>query len=104
MNAYTNIGISAALVAMGAAGGYGSAVYLRPLQPPQQQAVTVPPPVQVPVIRTVSWFKANEAERTAKLKACADNPGVGQHDPECTNASRARSEISYDKFINAANK
>ena len=49
MNAYTNIGISAALVAMGAAGGYGSAVYLRPLQPPQQQAAAAAPPAPVPV-------------------------------------------------------
>jgi hypothetical protein len=107
MNAYTNIGISAALLAMGAAGGYGSAVYMRPLQPPQQQAAAAPPPAPAPapVIRTVSWFKGHDAERTAKLEACADNPGVARTgDPECTNARVAQKDIGYDRFIKAANK
>jgi hypothetical protein len=101
MNAYTNIGISAALVAMGAAGGYGSAVYLRPLQPLQQQAATAPPPAPVPAIRTVSWFAAHAAERGVKLTACDDNPGVGRLDPECANAARARADAGYDRFLKA---
>lgn len=101
MNAYTNIGISAALVAMGAAGGYGSAVYLHPLQPPQQ-AATAAPPAPVPAIRTVSWFASHAAERGVKLTACDDNPGVARLDPECANAGRARADAGYDRFLKAA--
>jgi hypothetical protein len=104
MNAYTNIGISAALLAIGAAGGYGSAVYMRPLQPPQQQATAIPVPAPVPVIRTRSWFRARDAERDAKLAACRDNPGVAlMGDPECANADAARTDLNYDRLLKASN-
>jgi hypothetical protein len=101
MNRYAYAGV-AALMALSGAAGFGSAVYLRPLQPPQQQAATVPPPAPVPAIRTVSWFEGHEAERAAKMAACADNPGVGQHDPECLNAGRAAENIGHRNFQAAA--
>lgn len=104
MNAYTNIGFTAALMALSAGAGYGSAVYLRPLQPPQRQAAAAPPPAPIPVpaIRTVSWFTAHAAERGAKVAACRDNPGVGQNDPECRNAETAGMNVGFNSFHDAA--
>ena len=101
MNTYAYASGVAALMALsGAAGGSASAVYLRPLQPPQQQTATVPPPAPVqtpaPAIRTLSWFMAHDAERAAKMAACADNPGVARlGDPECDNAFNARDRLNY---------
>ena len=103
MKTYAYAGLTAALMAASAGVGAGSVVYLRPLQPAQQQqAATPPPPAPVPAIRTVSWFEAHEAERAAKMAACADNPGVGQHDPECLNAGRAAENIGHRNFQAAA--
>ena len=44
-------------------------------------------------VRTVDWYVAHEAERTAKLAECRSRPG--EHTdatPNCINASRAENE------------
>jgi hypothetical protein len=102
MNTYAYIGLSAALMTASAGIGAGSVVYMRPLQPPQQQAVAVPqslPLPPAPAIRTASWFEAHDTDRKAKMVACHDNPGVARlGDPECDNAFNARDNIAYRKF------
>jgi hypothetical protein len=102
MRTYAYASLTAALMAASAGVGAGSVVYMRPLQPPQQQqqAISVPQPTPeapAPSIRTLAWFKTHDAERIAKVAACADNPGVARlGDPECDNAFYARDEISID--------
>lgn len=91
-----------AIATLMAAGTMGTtAILTRPLQSPEPSiAVVIPKPVIVaPAIRTVTWFVAHGDERTTKLLACNDNPGVAMHDPECPNASQAVSEISYQRDV-----
>lgn len=89
------------LMALSAMGGATAAVYVRPLQPPQQIAGVTPMPQAqpAPTVRTVTWFKDHSAERKQKLALCRDNPGLGQLDPECLNAEHAASEVSFEAFI-----
>lgn len=111
---------AAAMVAATSALGVGAAIYMRPLQPPQvyeqqQQSGEVQPLAQlapapatpfvtvVRATRTVSWFRAHQAEATAKLHLCEDNPGDARHDPECANASKADG-YRYEDRDNAALK
>ena len=94
------------LMAMSAGIGASGVVYLRPLQPPPQQTAMAPPapPVQIkppPAVRTVTWFTEHQDEMRAKAALCNDNPGVGQHDPECTNALAAKSDVGFDALINS---
>ena len=106
MNIYAHAGLTVALMATSAGVGAGSVVYMRPLQPPQQQAVAVPQsplPAPPPAIRATAWFEAHDAERKAKMAACHDNPGVSRlGDPECDNAFNARDNIGYRKFHDEA--
>jgi hypothetical protein len=96
----------AGLMALSAGLGATGAVYLRPLQPAQQQTATAPvAPVPVPVvepIRTVTWFKAHRSELDGKLALCGDNPGLGQHDPECANAGEAKDQNDIEDFVRSA--
>jgi hypothetical protein len=106
MNTYAYAGLTAALMAASAGVGAGTVVYMRPLQPSQQQAVAapqqqaaVPVPTQggpAPAIHTLSWYMAHDAEREAKVQACTDNPGASRlGDPECDNAFYARDRLNY---------
>jgi hypothetical protein len=40
-------------------------------------------------VKTVDWYKAHSAERSAMLKECANNPGEMAKTPNCINAHAA---------------
>ena len=42
-------------------------------------------------VRSVDWYQANKAERTAKLVQCMSSPDNGAT-PDCINASRAQND------------
>jgi hypothetical protein len=47
------------------------------------------------VVQTVDWFKAHKAERTEVLAKCKANPGELSNTPNCINARRAASSITW---------
>ena len=49
----------------------------------------------VEVVQTVDWYKANKAERLEMLAKCKNNPGELAATPNCINASRAASAITW---------
>jgi hypothetical protein len=95
----------AGLISVSAGFGAAGVFYLRPLLLSQQQATVAPAtPVLVPAepIRTVTWFKAHRTELRGKLALCGDNPGLGRHDPECANATEAKSQVDIEDFVHSA--
>lgn len=46
-------------------------------------------------VYTVEWFKAHKAEREKKLMKCKSNPGELALTPNCVNASRADSSVTW---------
>jgi hypothetical protein len=46
-------------------------------------------------VQTVDWYKAHKAERTDMLAKCQSNPGELAATPNCVNASRAESSITW---------
>lgn len=44
--------------------------------------------------RTVSWYLRNKATLDFVTVKCRDNPGLLRRDPDCINASEARSELA----------
>ena len=70
------------------AGGAGGTWYLVKVTPTTSAPVTATAITLHPV-RTVSWFKAHQAEMMHKRAACDDNPGNARTDPECANADNA---------------
>lgn len=47
------------------------------------------------VVQTVDWFKAHKAEREAQLAKCNSNPGELAAAPNCINAAKADSEVTW---------
>jgi hypothetical protein len=47
------------------------------------------------VVQTVDWYKEHKAERLALLEKCKSNPGELAATPNCINASRAASQITW---------
>jgi hypothetical protein len=70
------------------AGGAGGTWYLVKMTPPTSAPVTATA-ITPHSVRTVSWFKAHQAEMMQKRAACDDNPGSARTDPECANADNA---------------
>lgn len=46
-------------------------------------------------VQTVDWFKENAAERKAQIDKCNANPGELRNTPNCINASKAASDITW---------
>lgn len=46
-------------------------------------------------VQTVDWYRQHKTERETLLKKCNDNPGQLMNTPNCMNASRAESEITW---------
>ncbi len=46
-------------------------------------------------VQTVDWFKEHKAERDAMLEKCRNNPGELEETPNCINAGRAESSITW---------
>ncbi len=44
-------------------------------------------------VHTVEWYKSHEAERTAMVTKCHNNPGQLASTPNCVNAQQAVSDI-----------
>lgn len=44
-------------------------------------------------VQTVEWYKSHEAERTAMVTKCHNNPGQLASTPNCVNAQQAVSDI-----------
>lgn len=44
---------------------------------------------------TVDWYKEHKAERVAKLNECKNNPGELAATPNCINAQKAASSITW---------
>ena len=44
-------------------------------------------------VHTVEWYKSHEAERTAMVTECHNNPGQLASTPNCINAQQAVSDI-----------
>lgn len=47
------------------------------------------------VVQTVDWYKANKDERAEVLTKCQTNPGELAATPNCVNASRAQSSLTW---------
>lgn len=47
------------------------------------------------IVQTVDWYKANKPERLAMLEKCKANPGELMATPNCINANRAVSELTW---------
>lgn len=47
------------------------------------------------VVQTVEWFKEHKSEREAQLTKCNSNPGELAATPNCVNASRADSDVTW---------
>ena len=53
-------------------------------------------------VRTVDWYVAHEAERTAKLVECRSRPGKHTDaTPNCINANEARNKITVQEMEDA---
>jgi ABC-type uncharacterized transport system auxiliary subunit len=48
-------------------------------------------------VQTVEWYKAHEAERTAVVAKCKDNPGELGASPNCINATTAANHLAVAK-------
>jgi len=48
-------------------------------------------------VQTVEWYKSHEAERTAMVTKCHNNPGQLASMPNCVNAQQAVSDIFRGK-------
>ncbi|HET9239204.1 MAG TPA: EexN family lipoprotein [Oligoflexus sp.] len=46
-------------------------------------------------VKTVEWFKEHEKERREMLAKCNDNPGELIATPNCFNANRAESSMTW---------
>ncbi|MDR0576118.1 MAG: EexN family lipoprotein [Candidatus Accumulibacter sp.] len=46
-------------------------------------------------VQTVDWYKEHEAERTAMIKKCENNPGELAATPNCVNATRAANKLTW---------
>jgi hypothetical protein len=46
-------------------------------------------------VQTVDWYKEHKAERVEMLTKCKANPGELMATPNCVNASRAASAITW---------
>ena len=49
------------------------------------------------LVQTVEWYKSHEAERTAMVTKCHNNPGQLASTPNCINAQQAVSDIFRGK-------
>ena len=47
------------------------------------------------IVQPVSWYKEHTAEREDMLAKCNENPGEKMATPNCVNASRADSDITW---------
>jgi curli biogenesis system outer membrane secretion channel CsgG len=47
-------------------------------------------------VQTVDWYKEHKAERADMLAKCQSNPGQLAATPNCVNASRADSSITWN--------
>lgn len=47
------------------------------------------------VVQTVEWYKEHKAERIAMIEKCKSNPGELAATPNCVNANRAASQITW---------
>jgi hypothetical protein len=47
------------------------------------------------IVQTVDWYKAHKTERAEMLAKCNNNPGELAASPNCVNASRADSAITW---------
>lgn len=47
------------------------------------------------VVQTVEWFKAHKIERDAQLAKCNSNPGELAATPNCINAAKADSDVTW---------
>lgn len=52
---------------------------------------------QAELTRTVDWYKEYKAERSAKLEECKNNPGELSATPNCINAQKAASSLTWSK-------
>lgn len=46
-------------------------------------------------VKSVDWYKEHTAERAAKIKECNNNPGELKLTPNCINAKKAQSSITW---------
>lgn len=49
------------------------------------------------IIQTVDWYKTHEAERTAMIAKCKDNPSELAALTNCINATTAANHLTVDK-------
>ncbi|RYZ91359.1 MAG: hypothetical protein EOP04_00655 [Proteobacteria bacterium] len=47
------------------------------------------------VVQNVNWYKANKKERLEVLAKCKNNPGELLSTPNCVNANRAASDVTW---------
>ena len=47
------------------------------------------------VVQTVDWYKAHKTERDDMMEKCRNNPGELALTPNCVNANRALSAITW---------
>ena len=48
-------------------------------------------------VHTVEWYKSHEAERTAMVTKCHNNPGQLDKTPNCINAQQAVDDIAMGR-------
>lgn len=48
-------------------------------------------------VQTVDWYKAHDAERTAMVSKCRNNPGESDASPNCINAITAQNHLTVEK-------
>ena len=51
-----------------------------------------------------SWYAAHPTEMQAKIARCNDHTGVATMDPDCITADDAKSDASFTKFHEMAEK
>lgn len=71
----------------------GSMAYFQPGDPPAIVAATMA------TVRDVSWFKSHMDEMNSKFRACMNNPGMGELDPECQNVFAAKQSSDIDVML-----
>ncbi|WP_281661162.1 EexN family lipoprotein [Microvirgula aerodenitrificans] len=50
---------------------------------------------QAEVVQSVDWYKAHKAERAGMMAKCKANPGELAATPNCVNAGRADSAVTW---------
>lgn len=50
---------------------------------------------KVDAVYTVDFYKENKEERLAKLEECRNNPGELMMTPNCINAGKAKSSLTW---------